>query len=201
MSLKSDYIDTKYVSEPVFKAVSDLHASLGSPDVYFCDVHVVDFMFNAAIQEVSVQLSVSCASIDGGTNRMTRVLDFDLTMEVDDENRADAVYQVDTVVRIACAHAADRIRQNLDNTEALSQCTSGQDSATTMMPRVCDGDEHVHQGPDGFLHRCYHKCRSIFSWQFFAGLTLSFPIEHALWTKVTPFVQIAEFLGLGIGHH
>lgn len=60
---------------------------------------------------------------------------------------------------------------------------------------------HVHRDSDGFLHRCYHKCRSIFTWQFFAGLTLSFPIEHALWTKVTPFVQIAEFLGLGIGHH
>lgn len=60
---------------------------------------------------------------------------------------------------------------------------------------------HLHRAPDGFLHRCYHKCRSIFSWQFFAGLTLSFPIEHALWTKVPPFVQIAEFLGLGIGHH
>lgn len=60
---------------------------------------------------------------------------------------------------------------------------------------------HLHRSPDGFLHRCYHKCRSIFTWQFFAGLTLSFPIEHALWTKVTPFVQIAEFLGLGIGHH
>lgn len=60
---------------------------------------------------------------------------------------------------------------------------------------------HVHRDADGFLHRCYHKCRTIFTWQFFAGLTLSFPIEHALWTKVTPFVQIAEFLGLGIGHH
>lgn len=60
---------------------------------------------------------------------------------------------------------------------------------------------HVHRDNNGFLHRCYHKCRSIFTWQFFAGLTLSFPIEHALWTKVTPFVQVAEWLGLGIGHH
>lgn len=60
---------------------------------------------------------------------------------------------------------------------------------------------HVHRDADGFLHRCYHKCRSLLSWQFFAGLTLSFPIEHALWTKVTPFMQIAEFLGLGISHH
>lgn len=60
---------------------------------------------------------------------------------------------------------------------------------------------HFHRDPSGILHRCYHKCRAIFTWQFFAGLTLSFPIEHALWTKVTPFVQIAEFLGLGINHH
>jgi len=60
---------------------------------------------------------------------------------------------------------------------------------------------HVHRDDNGFLHRCYHKCRSLFTWQFFLGLTLSFPIEHALWTKVTPFVQIADWLGLGINHH
>ncbi len=66
---------------------------------------------------------------------------------------------------------------------------------------VRDAMPHVHRDSNGLLHRCYHKCRSIFTWQFFAGLTLSFPIEHALWTKVTPFVQIAEFLGLGLGHH
>ena len=199
MNLKSDYIDADDVAGPVYAAVKDLHSALGRPNAYFCDVHVLDFIFHPAVQEVSVQVDVSCVGIDGGINRMSRKLDFDLIMKVDDENRTDAVYQVDTVVRIACAHAADRIRQNLDKTEALSQCTSG--PAATTMPRVCDGDEHVHQGPDGFLHRCYHKCRSVLSWQFFAGLTLSFPIEHALWTKVPPFVQIAEFLGLGIGHH
>ncbi len=83
------------------------------------------------------------------------------------------------------------------------------DGPLPLMPPVAKDDYfaaepthiHVHRDNNGFLHRCYHKCRSIFTWQFFAGLTLSFPIEHALWTKVTPFVQIAEFLGLGIGHH
>lgn len=60
---------------------------------------------------------------------------------------------------------------------------------------------HYHKDASGFLHKCYHKCRSLFTWQFFAGITLSFPIEHALWTKVWPFHVIAEMLGLGIGHH
>ena len=60
-------------------------------------------------------------------------------------------------------------------------------------------DKEVAQ--QGVITKCYHKCRSLFSWQFFAGITLSFPIEHALWTKVWPFAWIAEMLGLGIGHH
>lgn len=60
---------------------------------------------------------------------------------------------------------------------------------------------HYHVDKSGFLHRCYHKCRSLFTWQFFAGITLSFPLEHALWTKVWPFYVVAEFFGLTLGHH
>lgn len=62
---------------------------------------------------------------------------------------------------------------------------------------LCDAPPSA-QAP--LLSRCYHKCRTIFSWQFFAGITLSFPIEHALWTKVAPFAWLAGKLGLSIGH-
>jgi hypothetical protein len=60
--------------------------------------------------------------------------------------------------------------------------------------------EHIHVDDKGFIHTCYHKCRSVFSWQFFLGITCSFPIEHFLWTKIEPFASIADFLGLGIHH-
>lgn len=60
---------------------------------------------------------------------------------------------------------------------------------------------HYHKDADGFLHRCMHKCRSLFTWQFFLGITLSFPFEHLLWTKVWPFYVVAEFFGLGLIAH
>lgn len=83
----------------------------------------------------------------------------------------------------------------------LRQCNSdpvdtsvGQCGHTSEAPVQCSTQQ------EGRWQRCYHKCRSIFTWQFFVGLTLSFPIEHALWTKVPGFYHIAHWLGLSIGH-
>lgn len=56
---------------------------------------------------------------------------------------------------------------------------------------------HYHEVKPGFVVRCYHKCRGILTnWQFWAGLTLGFPVEHFLYERVPPFVQIARLLGL-----
>lgn len=57
---------------------------------------------------------------------------------------------------------------------------------------------HYHVCPSGFLHRCYRTSRSIFTWKFFVGITLSFPVEHAIWTKLWPFYKLTELLGLGV---
>lgn len=55
---------------------------------------------------------------------------------------------------------------------------------------------HYHKDEHGFLHKCYHKCRTVFTWQFFIGVTLSFPLEHALWTKVPIFRDLSKLFGL-----
>ena len=60
--------------------------------------------------------------------------------------------------------------------------------------------EHHHIDQHGFIHKCYHSCKSILTdWKFWIGVTFSFPLEHFLWTKVPVFSHVAEFLGL-IGH-
>jgi hypothetical protein len=60
---------------------------------------------------------------------------------------------------------------------------------------------HYHKDNAGIFHTCYHKCREIISWKTVALVTLSFPIEHAIWTKVWPFYELASLLGLELGHH
>lgn len=70
------------------------------------------------------------------------------------------------------------------------------------LPKTESAPQEPHQcvsadtQPSKFLDRCYHKCRSIFSWQFFVGLTISFPFEHLLWTRVPGFSHIGAWLGL-----
>lgn len=60
---------------------------------------------------------------------------------------------------------------------------------------------HYHKNEDGILVKCYHGCRSVLTdWKFFLGVTVSFPLEHFLWTKVPVFSDIAHWLGL-IGSH
>lgn len=55
---------------------------------------------------------------------------------------------------------------------------------------------HTHKTERGVLVQCYHKCRTVLNWQFFAGVTLSFPIEHFIWEKIWPLNLLAKWMGL-----
>jgi hypothetical protein len=58
-------------------------------------------------------------------------------------------------------------------------------------------EPHTHQLPNGMLASCFHKCRSsLFSWQFWAGLTFGFPFEHFIWEKLWPFKLLTHWLRL-----
>lgn len=57
--------------------------------------------------------------------------------------------------------------------------------------------EHTHTTKDGLIVRCYHSCKGVItSPAFWIGVTLSFPIEHWLWTTVPPFNWVAGYFGL-----
>jgi len=57
--------------------------------------------------------------------------------------------------------------------------------------------DHYHEDNRGIFHACYHTCRGLLTnWQFWAGLTLGFPVEHALWEKLPPFSYLSHWLGL-----
>ena len=54
---------------------------------------------------------------------------------------------------------------------------------------------HYHTNEQGLLVKCYHSCAELLTkWQFWAGLTLGFPLEHFLWEKVWPFYVFSEWL-------
>lgn len=56
---------------------------------------------------------------------------------------------------------------------------------------------HTHINEKGILIACYHKCKALLlNWQFWAGLTCGFPLEHLLWEKLWPFDLITRLLGL-----
>lgn len=56
---------------------------------------------------------------------------------------------------------------------------------------------HHHLDANGVLRKCWHECRSLLvTWQFWIGVTLSFPIEHFLWERVPPFSYIARLIGM-----
>lgn len=49
-----------------------------------------------------------------------------------------------------------------------------------------DHTGHTHVTKDGTIVRCYHACRTgvrntILSVSFWIGMTIGYPIEHALW--------------------
>lgn len=56
---------------------------------------------------------------------------------------------------------------------------------------------HYHKNEQGLLVRCYHNGKSVLcSGAFWIGVTISFPIEHLLWTKVPPFSWFSAWVGL-----
>jgi hypothetical protein len=62
--------------------------------------------------------------------------------------------------------------------------------------------KHFHTDERGVLVACYHQCKNwgnqiLGAWQFWLGVTVSFPIEHFIWEKVWPFKLFTEFL---LGH-
>lgn len=63
--------------------------------------------------------------------------------------------------------------------------------------RSVKGQPHYHKDSKGVLHECYHACVSTLKDKaFWFGVSISFPIEHWLWTKVWPFYLLSEWLGL-----
>lgn len=62
---------------------------------------------------------------------------------------------------------------------------------------VLHNQPHYHRNPQGRLVECYHVCKSVLlSPGFIIGTTVSFPLEHYLYTKVYPFTLITKLLGL-----
>lgn len=56
---------------------------------------------------------------------------------------------------------------------------------------------HYHKTNEGFLVQCYHKSRNaLFSFSFWIGLTIGFPLEHLLWEKIWPFTILTHWMGL-----
>lgn len=58
-----------------------------------------------------------------------------------------------------------------------------------------DNPQHYHFD-QGFLTRCWHRCRVSLGWRFWTAVTFSFPVEHALWEHLPPFSYVARLLGL-----
>lgn len=60
---------------------------------------------------------------------------------------------------------------------------------------------HTHEDESGILVKCYHKTKSILiDYAFWIGVTVSFPIEHFIWTRLPVFSDLAHYLGLIGGH-
>lgn len=56
---------------------------------------------------------------------------------------------------------------------------------------------HTHHDERGFLVKCYHRSRNLmFTWQFWIGTTLGFPLEHFIYQHIPPFIQIAQLLNI-----
>lgn len=56
---------------------------------------------------------------------------------------------------------------------------------------------HYHQDERGLWVRCYHGSRALLTnWMFWLGVTVSFPLEHLIWTKLWPFTLVKHWFGL-----
>lgn len=76
---------------------------------------------------------------------------------------------------------------------------AGKLTGTAPMPDYSEAGlgGHEHKDKRGYMHTCYHKCKGVLtSWQFWLGITLSFPMEHLLWEKLWPFYLLTKALGL-----
>lgn len=66
-------------------------------------------------------------------------------------------------------------------------------------PMIDEGKvtHHYHRNEYGALIKCYHSCKNVLTdYAFWIGLTLGFPLEHALWEHVWPFSAITKWMGL-----
>ena len=55
---------------------------------------------------------------------------------------------------------------------------------------------HYHEDENGTLVKCYHNVKTFLAdWKFWAGVTLSFPIEHWLYER-GPLHFVTIWLGL-----
>jgi hypothetical protein len=60
---------------------------------------------------------------------------------------------------------------------------------------VTEHEPHFHKAPDGRLVQCYHATKSLLgTYQFWIGLTIGYPLEHALWEHVWPFKLLTELM-------
>lgn len=66
------------------------------------------------------------------------------------------------------------------------------------MTDTCASVPHTHTTESGLLVKCYHKCQSwgLTKPSFYIAMFLTFPLEHALWTKVPFLHAIAGWAGL-----
>lgn len=54
---------------------------------------------------------------------------------------------------------------------------------------------HFHKNEDGVLVKCYHNTKSLLTdYRFWIGMTIGYPLEHALWEKIPPFSYIGHFI-------
>lgn len=89
-----------------------------------------------------------------------------------------------------------KLKELSDNRMKLREdcIKSGESSYERRLP-------HYHADEHGFLQKCFHQSTEIlFSWKFWLGTltatTLTFPVEHYLYTYVWPFNLVSKWLGL-----
>jgi len=81
--------------------------------------------------------------------------------------------------------------------DAASDPDAGAWTYAELKGRKVENTYHEHVDKQGIVHRCYHSCRNLLTnWQFWAGLTLGFPVEHLLWEKLWPFYLVTQWFGL-----
>ena len=88
-----------------------------------------------------------------------------------------------------------------DLSESYASCytsqLANQHNYTVCKPKLLRKKFHTHKDEKGLLVRCYHHSKNtLLSISFWLGVTLSFPLEHFIWTKVWPFAWITGYFHL-----